>query len=92
MDCAGGGGADIHKVVDSLAAFKVNNISKMAGPIGPPGFNGTQGPTGPAGSRGLPGPKGPGNFSACIYGEVKVTKTSGSTDESAALNEPSVSI
>lgn len=64
----------------------------MAGPIGPPGFNGTQGPTGPAGFSGPPGPKGPGNLSACQYNEVSETKTTGSTDASVTLDEPSVSI
>lgn len=39
----------------------------MAGPIGPPGFNGSQGAAGPMGAIGPPGSKGAGNFSTCQY-------------------------
>lgn len=63
----------------------------MAGPIGPPGFNGSQGPAGPKGSMGPPGPKGAGDFSACQY-ETKKGFTSGGSDASdASVDEPSVS-
>ncbi len=34
-------------------------MSKLQGPIGPPGFNGSQGPIGPAGHRGINGTQGP---------------------------------
>ena len=61
----------------------------MAGPIGPPGFNGSQGPAGPAGSIGAPGPKGAGNFSACKYHEEIATTSGGDSD--AYVDEPSVS-
>ncbi|PFX17564.1 hypothetical protein AWC38_SpisGene18105 [Stylophora pistillata] len=44
---------------------KVSN--KMPGPIGPPGFNGSQGPVGPQGAVGLAGPKGSGDFSPCQF-------------------------
>ncbi|CAH3140962.1 unnamed protein product [Porites lobata] len=41
---------------------KINNISKMAGPIGPPGFNGSLGPIGPRGFNGSQGFAGPPGF------------------------------
>lgn len=81
---------------------KINNISKMAGPIGPrgfngsqgfagpPGFNGNQGPAGPKGSMGPPGPKGAGNFSACQY-KTK-TGTTGGGPSDASVDEPSGSV
>lgn len=34
------------------------NVSKLQGPVGPPGFNGSQGPTGPRGFNGSQGIKG----------------------------------
>ena len=34
-------------------------MSKLQGPIGPPGFNGSQGPIGSAGPRGFNGTRGP---------------------------------
>ena len=34
-------------------------MSKLQGPIGPPGFNGSQGPIGPAGTPGFNGTQGP---------------------------------
>ena len=40
----------------------MNNISKMAGPVGLPGFNGSQGPAGPPGFNGSQGPVGPPGF------------------------------
>ena len=65
----------------------------MAGPIGPPGFNGSQGPVGPAGSTGPPGPKGSGDFSLCQYKVVIDTATPGGGDlTTAALNESNVSM
>ena len=64
----------------------------MAGPIGPPGFNGSQGPAGPAGSVGLPGPKGSGDFSSCQYKVVTETLTPGDSVTTAGLAEPNVSI
>ena len=70
---------------------QLNNISKMAGPIGPPGFNGSQGPAGPVGPAGAPGPKGAGDFSACQYKVVTDTLTPGSSEAEAILNEPKVS-
>ena len=64
----------------------------MAGPIGPPGFNGSQGPVGPAGSVGPPGPKGSGDFSSCQYKVVAETLTPGDSATSAGLAEPNVSM
>ena len=52
------------------------NISTSQGPIGPPGYNGTQGPPGVAGppgprgyngSQGPPGGSGSGGLSLCSY-------------------------
>ena len=34
----------------------------LAGPAGPPGYNGTQGPAGPSGQRGPQGPRGPSGY------------------------------
>jgi len=39
--------------------IKVNNVRKLQGPIGLPGFNGSQGPVGPAGPPGFNGTQGP---------------------------------
>ena len=72
--------------------MQVNNVSKMAGPIGPPGFNGSQGPAGPEGSTGPPGPKGSGDLSSCQYKVVAVTLTAGDTVTIAGLAEPNVSM
>ncbi len=38
-----------------FASFKVINVTKIQGPIGPPGYNGTQ------------GPPGSGNLALCSY-------------------------
>lgn len=38
---------------------KIENVSKLQGPIGPRGFNGSQGPIGLAGPRGFNGTQGP---------------------------------
>ena len=60
----------------------MDNVRKLQGPIGPPGFNGSQGPIGPAGPPGFNGTQGPrgnmgptetqgsqggGNFSQCVH-------------------------
>jgi len=51
------------------------NISKVQGPRGPPGYNGTQGPSpGPPGyngTRGPPGDSGSGGLSLSSYKETK---------------------
>jgi len=39
--------------------FQVNNVRKLQGPVGLPGFNGSQGPIGPAGPPGSNGTQGP---------------------------------
>lgn len=72
--------------------LQVKKVSKMAGPIGPPGFNGSRGPPGQAGSRGEQGPKGAGDFSACHYKRNQETKTRGSNQIVVAIAEPNVSI
>ena len=43
----------------SPSLSQVDNVSKLQGPIGPPGFNGSQGPIGPAGPSGFNGTEGP---------------------------------
>ena len=63
----------------------------MAGPIGPPGFNGSQGPSGPIGANGPPGPQGSGNFSACQYKVETGTVTPGTTKATASKTETDVS-
>ena len=42
-----------------LSLSQIENVSKLQGPIGPTGFNGSQGPTGPAGPPGFNGTQGP---------------------------------
>ena len=60
---------------------QVNNVSKMAGPIGPPGHNGSQ------------GPKGAGNFSSCQYKVVKdVDSPGGPVSALVGQTEPDVSM
>ena len=71
---------------------QVNNVSKMAGPIGPPGFNGSQGPAGPSGAIGPPGPQGSGNFSACQYKVQTKKLTPGNTKILSTKTEPDVSM
>jgi len=57
--------------------LKVVNISKVQGPRGPPGYNGTQGPPGVPGPPGYngtqspPGGSGSGGLSLCSYKETK---------------------
>ena len=50
----------------------------MPGPIGPPGYNGSQGPVGPQGALGPAGPKGSGDFSQCQYHTKEENKIEGS--------------
>ncbi|XP_020608555.1 collagen alpha-1(I) chain-like, partial [Orbicella faveolata] len=46
------------RFIVTLSISQVDNVSKLQGPIGPPGFNGSQGPTGPAGPPGFNGTQG----------------------------------
>ena len=41
---------------------QLENVSKLQGPVGPRGFNGSQGPIGPAGPQGFNGTQGPQGF------------------------------
>ena len=63
----------------------------MAGPIGPPGFNGSQGPAGSSGAIGPPGPQGSGDFSACQYKVETNNLAPGNTKTLASKTEPDVS-
>ena len=67
---------------------QVKNVAKMSGPIGLPGFNGSQGPVG------SPGPKGAGDLSLCEYkiGESGQINSGSSADNDISVTEPSVSI
>ena len=38
--------------------LQIENVSKLQGPIGPRGFNGSQGAIGPAGPKGFNGTQG----------------------------------
>ena len=67
-----------------LITFQVINISKIPGPRGPPGYNGTQGLPGLSGVPGYNGTQGPlgppgspgsGKLSLCSY----ITAASGGT-------------
>ncbi|CAH3166407.1 unnamed protein product, partial [Porites evermanni] len=44
--------------INSTLLLKVENVSKLPGPVGPPGVNGSQGPIGPAGPQGFNGSQG----------------------------------
>ena len=63
----------------------------MPGPIGPPGYNGSQGPVGPQGAVGPAGPKGSGDFSQCQYNIEKEEKIGGSNRILVHIDEPTVS-
>ena len=43
---------------NAFFSFQLMNISKIPGPKGPPGYNGTQGPIGPSGPPGYNGTQG----------------------------------
>ncbi|KAL9953585.1 hypothetical protein ACROYT_G041027 [Oculina patagonica] len=45
--------------INRTLSIKVENVSKLQGPIGPHGFNGSRGAIGPAGPRGFNGTQGP---------------------------------
>lgn len=75
--------------INATITEKVNNVSKMMGPIGPRGFNGSQGPMGPMGSIGPAGPKGTGDLSTCKYQTLKVEELAGSKRIIVKLDEPS---
>ena len=65
----------------------------MPGPIGPPGYNGSQGPVGPQGALGPAGPKGSGDFSQCQYkNESESLIPGGSYRIRVHINEPTVSL
>ncbi|XP_066026370.1 putative cuticle collagen 145 [Pocillopora verrucosa] len=70
--------------LNTTLSTKIENFSKLQGPIGPRGFNGSKGAIGPAGPQGVigppgfngsegpPGPQGPngaGDFSQCEHKE-----------------------
>ena len=63
----------------------------MVGPIGPPGFNGSQGAVGPRGAIGPPGPVGAGNFSSCQYKLKNDTKVVNMVNQLSII-EPTVSM
>ncbi|XP_022806845.1 collectin-12-like isoform X2 [Stylophora pistillata] len=77
----------LKKVQDNLTE-QVKNVSKMPGPIGPPGFNGSQGPVGPQGAVGPAGPKGSGDFSQCQFKTETGTMTPGSNRILVHFDEP----
>ena len=65
----------------------------MPGPIGPPGYNGSQGPVGPQGALGPAGPKGSGDFSQCQYKNKSETLIPGGLNRIRVhINEPTVSL
>ncbi|KAL9953416.1 hypothetical protein ACROYT_G040833 [Oculina patagonica] len=75
--------------INTSITKKINNVSKMTGPIGPRGFNGSQGPAGARGAIGPPGPKGAGDFSSCQYKVVKGDYVGGRPPTgSASITEP----
>ncbi|XP_027041434.1 collectin-12-like [Pocillopora damicornis] len=45
--------------INTTLSLKVENVSKLQGPVGPRGFNGSQGLVGPAGPQGVNGTQGP---------------------------------
>ena len=65
----------------------------MAGPIGPPGYNGSQGPVGPQGAPGPAGPKGSGDFRQCQYKNTSAATVPGIKDKIIVhINQPTVSL
>ena len=46
------------KIRRHLCIFQLENVSKLQGPVGQRGFNGSQGPIGPGGPRGFNGTQG----------------------------------
>ncbi|CAH3140982.1 unnamed protein product, partial [Porites lobata] len=44
--------------INSTLSLKVENVSKLPGPVGPPGVNGSRGPMGPEGPQGFNGSQG----------------------------------
>ena len=63
----------------------------MPGPIGPPGYNGSQGPVGPQGAVGPAGPKGSGDFGQCQFETKKTDMVPGSNKILVHVDEPTVS-
>ena len=56
---------NIKKNRNLCISFQIENVSKLPGPVGPPGVNGSQGPiglTGPQGFNGSQGAIGPQGF------------------------------
>ena len=47
-----------HQNYFDLCIFQLDNVSKLQGPIGPRGFNGSQGAIGPGGPQGFNGTQG----------------------------------
>ena len=63
----------------------------MPGPIGPPGYNGSQGPVGPQGAVGPAGPKGSGDFGQCQFKTKPADTIPGSNRVLVHVDEPTVS-
>ena len=63
----------------------------MPGPIGPPGYNGSQGPVGPQGAVGPAGPKGSGDFGQCQFITKHADIIPGSNRIPVHVDEPTVS-
>ena len=63
----------------------------MPGPIGPPGYNGSQGPVGPQGAVGPAGPKGSGDFGQCQFETNSADMIPGSNRILVHVDEPAVS-
>ena len=63
----------------------------MPGPIGPPGYNGSQGPVGPQGAVGPAGPKGSGDFGQCQFITKHEDIIPGSNRVLVHVDEPTVS-
>lgn len=65
--------------VKTAVETKVKNVSKMPGPIGPPGHSGSQGPAGRNGSS---------DFSACQFRTKAESMTPGTNRILTHLDEP----
>ena len=63
----------------------------MPGPIGPPGYNGSQGPVGPQGAVGPAGPKGSGDFGQCQFKTKRADMIPGNNRILVHADEPTVS-
>ncbi|CAH3044120.1 unnamed protein product, partial [Pocillopora meandrina] len=77
----------LKEVQDNLTE-QVKDVSRMPGPIGPPGYNGSKGPVGPQGAVGPAGPKGSGDFGQCQFKTKSADMIPGNNRILVHIDEP----